>query len=521
MADAPGDLEASLARTARKYDLLPYESKPFPQSQPARLAGIARIFGLQSVPLDSARVLELGCASGGNIIPHAARYPNARFVGIDLGKAQVAAGRTRIEFLGLKNIELLCGSFTEIGEEIGSFDYIICHGVFSWVPSAVQDAICSIIRQHLSPLGIACVSYNVLPGWRMMQPIRDVLLQTLPETDDLRGRTAKARELLAFLASACPDNGPYGQTLRNWNERLTSLPDDYLCHEFLEECNEPTTVGNFVAGAARHGLGYLGDCEFAAMIVDNYPADVAAGVRTFGGNDLVANEQWLDALSGRTFRQSLLVSGQRMASVNRALGPDCVSGLHLVLPMGSTFARLDGEAKITLPDNRTISTRNIVVAEVFEIICAAQPGSASIDALLSSVPVPERGNVAEALYSMVIGGIAAAQSEPAGCSLELGPLPKASLLARGDARAGLPGTTNLRHEYVTLDPSAAAALPHLDGARSQADLVNLMVASALEGQISYAREGQPVSGEADLRAVAAEHLPEMLAGIARAGLLEG
>ena len=123
VAEATGDLEAIIARTALKYDLLPYESKPFAQSQPARLGALARLFGLEAAPMENARVLELGCASGGNIIPHAALYPNATFVGVDLARTQVAAGRARIERMGLDNVEILCKSFTEIGEELGAFDY--------------------------------------------------------------------------------------------------------------------------------------------------------------------------------------------------------------------------------------------------------------------------------------------------------------------------------------------------------------------------------------------------------------
>ncbi|MEY4159483.1 MAG: hypothetical protein RLZZ136_104, partial [Pseudomonadota bacterium] len=149
---AVGELEAIIARTALKYDLLPYESKPFPQSQPARLGGLAKLFGLEAAPLENARVLELGCASGGNLIPHAVRYPGATFVGVDLARSHVAAGRARIERLGLSNAEILCQSFTEIGEDLGAFDYIICHGVHSWVPPQVQDHILKVIGARLSPV---------------------------------------------------------------------------------------------------------------------------------------------------------------------------------------------------------------------------------------------------------------------------------------------------------------------------------------------------------------------------------
>src|SRR3569623_2407006 len=247
---AADEVAAIIARTALKYDLLPYQSKAFAQSQPSRLGGIARLFGLESAPLDGARVLELGCASGGNIIPLAMRYPGASFIGVDLARTQVAAGRARIARLGLGNIEIRCQSFSEIGDELGSFDYIICHGVYSWVPPAVQDAIFRIVGARLSPVGIACISYNVLPGWRMLQPLRDAFMLQIPDDVDSLARVARARELLTFLSEATPDKGPYGDMLRSWAARLSGLPADYIAHEFLEEMNNPSTVRAFAACAA-------------------------------------------------------------------------------------------------------------------------------------------------------------------------------------------------------------------------------------------------------------------------------
>jgi 2-polyprenyl-3-methyl-5-hydroxy-6-metoxy-1,4-benzoquinol methylase len=134
-------IELSIARNANSYDLLPYESKSIPQSHPARLAAIAKIFGLIVNPVHTARVLELGCASGGNLIPMALNYPEAKFVGVDVSPKQIEAGLARIEKIGLKNLELHCKSFSDLSAEAGQFDYILCHGVFSWVPRALQDSI--------------------------------------------------------------------------------------------------------------------------------------------------------------------------------------------------------------------------------------------------------------------------------------------------------------------------------------------------------------------------------------------
>ncbi len=519
-ADA-NDLEATIARTALKYDLLPYESKPFAQSQPARLGGLARLFALDAAPMDGARVLELGCASGGNIIPHAARYPGAKFVGIDLARTQVAAGRSRIAKLGLTNIEILCQSFTEIDDELGEFDYIICHGVFSWVPEAVQDAIFRVIAARLSPVGVACVSYNVLPGWRMMQPLRDAFLLQVPDSVDSLGRVAKARELLGFLKDATPDKGPYGDMLRAWADRLNTLPDDYIAHEFLEETNAPSTVRDFTNGAARHGLAYLGECELSSMILDNYGAAVADQVRARSSNDLVETEQYLDLLSGRTFRQSLLVSQARMAGVSRALSPERVGDLHFLPPGGLKVERKDGQAIATDAAGRTLTSGSAAVGDALETLVARQPASSTIDDCVPAKAKDAREQVADAFYRMVIAGMLTILSEPVPACTTVSEKPRALALARNDAAGGASFTTNSRHETVALDAASQVLLPALDGKQDAAALIKVLVTQAKAGRLTFSRDGQPITDPTALAAIAEEYLPQVLNGIAAAGLLEG
>ena len=517
------EIEASIARTALKYDLLPYQSKAFPQSQPSRLGAVARLFGLEAAPLENARVLELGCASGGNIIPLAVRYPGASFVGVDLARTQVAAGRSRIAKLGLSNIEIRCQSFTEIGEDLGSFDYIICHGVYSWVPGAVQEAIFQIVRARLSPVGVACISYNVLPGWRMLQPLRDAFMLEIPDQVDSLARVAKARELLGFLKAATPDKGPYGDMLRSWADRLTGLPDDYIAHEFLEETNQPSTVRDFAAGAARNGLGFLAECDLASMILENYGAEVAQQVRARSGNDLVESEQYLDLLSGRTFRQTLLVGSERMAQINRALTPESIASLHFLAHPGMRIDVDGGACIVTDAAGRTLTTSSVGVGEGIGRLIERFPASATIEdcaAAITGDAGEARVLLLDALYRMMLAGMIAVASEPVEAGDASGDRPIAIALARADAAEGNTATTNLRHEPVALDPATRALLPVMDGSLDRAGLAERLAAEALAGRIGFSRDGQPITDAADVREVAASHLAALLAGMAKAGLIE-
>lgn len=520
VAGAADEVEAIIARTALKYDLLPYQSKAFAQSQPSRLGGIARLFGLDAAPLDGARVLELGCASGGNIIPLALRYPGASFIGVDLARTQVAAGRARIARLGLTNIEIRCQSFTEIGDELGSFDYIICHGVYSWVPPAVQDAIFRIVGARLSPVGIACISYNVLPGWRMLQPLRDAFMLQIPDDVDSLARVAKARELLTFLSEATPDKGPYGDMLRSWAARLSGLPDDYIAHEFLEEMNNPSTVRAFAAGAASHGLGFLGECELPAMIPENYGAEIAAQVRARSGNDLVETEQFFDLLSGRTFRNTILVSAARLATANRALAPEAIADLHFVTQPGMRLEHDDEKYAVIDAAGRTLTTTSGTTADALARLVTRFPSSSSLDDCLEpGADAAERATLLDALYRMLLVGMVTLSSE----LIDAGTVsdrPRAIALARADAAEGAQVTTNLRHETITLDPAARALLPLLDGKHDHATLARHLAEAAAAGLLGFQRDGRPITDREELTAVAEEHLPALLANMAHSALLD-
>src|SRR5262245_14549100 len=170
---APGPAAAGPA--GNSYDEVPYESHPYGQTHPSRLATIATLFGLTPPPVAKCRVLELGCASGGNIVPMAELLPESWFVGVDLSGRQIADGERIVRAAGRTNVRLRHASILDVDDSYGPFDYILCHGVFSWVPDVVREKILDICSKHLTPNGVAYVSYNTYPGWHMRGMIRDMM----------------------------------------------------------------------------------------------------------------------------------------------------------------------------------------------------------------------------------------------------------------------------------------------------------------------------------------------------------
>ena len=121
-------------------------------------------------------MLELGCADGGNLIPMAELLPQSQFIGIDGSTVQITEGRKVVKEFALKNIRLQAMDILEVNLSLGHFDYIICHGVFSWVPVDTQERIFTLCQNHLAPQGVAYISYNTYPGWHMRGMIRDMML---------------------------------------------------------------------------------------------------------------------------------------------------------------------------------------------------------------------------------------------------------------------------------------------------------------------------------------------------------
>src|SRR6476469_8149019 len=219
------------AELQASYDEFPYLSLAFPQSHPDRLATIARLHRLVPAPVGECRVLEIGCAAGGNLIPMAAALPRSRFLGIDFSAVPVREGAADIAALGLTNLELEQADLRDFGEASGTFDYIIAHGVYSWIPADVQEKLLEICGTRLSPNGVAYVSYNTYPGWHMRGMIRDMMLYHSSRFNTPQLRVQQARALLDFLAqSVKQDGGAYPQLLKAELETLRQQADYYLYH---------------------------------------------------------------------------------------------------------------------------------------------------------------------------------------------------------------------------------------------------------------------------------------------------
>ncbi|MCB2076791.1 MAG: class I SAM-dependent methyltransferase [Novosphingobium sp.] len=519
MADAPNPVDEQIARTAERYDSLPYDSAPIQRTHPGEIGAVAHLCGLEFAPVATARVLELGCAEGGNIIPLAMFYPDARFVGIDLGGRQIAYGKQRAAAAGLDNIELIHGSITDLGPEIGQFDYIICHGVYSWVPDAVRDRIMQICGNHLSPRGVAYISYNVLPGWRLYQTLRDALRVLVPQEMNEVDRAKMAREAIAMMAEVTGEPGAYGQILRATPDRLAPHGDQYLFHEYLEELNEPCTFTDFMASAASHGLSYLNESEIFSVIPQNYSDEFAERMKAMRFRDQVAFGQMMDILTGRTFRMTLLVSSDRARGIDRKLIPERLLPLHLLGSNHIKFEKVEEGIRLIAPNGDANLYRHPTDVRVLEMLFPGRPTSVPMARCLEGASDAEAERIGDLAVNLLVGGMISASCEP----LETGDVseyPVANRMARIDASANCTKTASRPHLGVDMDQMAIFLIRLLDGSRRQADIEDELVRAAEAGLLSFEAGDGGMPSPEQLREGVRAIVSESLESIAAFGVLE-
>lgn len=290
---------------AEAYDAVPYENCVYDYTTPQYLNAVARLFGANPPDWRGARVLELGCAGGGNLIPMAARWPKARFVGIDISPVQIDRAKDIAARLGLGNIEFHAQSITDLADDFGPFDYIIAHGVLSWVPPEVQEATIATYARFLAPTGIGLLSYNTLPGWYVSLPVRDMLMHHCRGIADPTAKVAAGIRLIETILAAAPvENDPWRLNLARELNTLRTSPPAYLMHEYFESSNHQFYFHQVVDKLRAAGLEYLGDAHPKRMVAGNVPPAVAQSLAAIA--DPVEREQQVDYLLNQRFRASLI-----------------------------------------------------------------------------------------------------------------------------------------------------------------------------------------------------------------------
>jgi SAM-dependent methyltransferase len=290
------------------YDAVRYSNFPYGQTHPDRLATVGILYGLHPPDPFTARVLEIGCGAGGNLMAMAAATPGIDALGVDLAAGPIADGQRAIAEIGLQNVELRHGDMREL-DGVGTFDYIVAHGVYSWVPPEAREALLATIRAFLNPAGIAYVSFNAEPGGYFRRMLRDAGLWHARGVDpaDHGARAEKARELFTFLKEhRMTTADTFGSLLMREIPPLADAPLYRLVHDDLADHFSCSWFATFAEHAARHQLGYVGEADLYGLRSEMLPAEVEPELWRLADGDRIAFENYTDLLTVRHFRQSVL-----------------------------------------------------------------------------------------------------------------------------------------------------------------------------------------------------------------------
>ncbi|MEX0725094.1 MAG: class I SAM-dependent methyltransferase [Planctomycetaceae bacterium] len=525
------------------YDVTPYPRHAFPQTHPDTLATVATLFGMSPAPIEKCRVLEIGCGSGGNLMPMAEQLPESTFAGIDSSSRAIHDARAILDHVDLKNCRFEQLDVMNLEPGFGEFDYIICHGVFSWVPTVVQHRILDSCKRHLAPHGVAYVSYNTYPGWHLRGLIRDVMVYHAARYDEPAVRLRQAKALLEFLAQSVPTkNNAYGINLKREIELMQKKDDNYLLHDYLEEYNLPIYFHDFAARLRQNGLQYLGESHISSMWVENFRTDVAKTLRGLT-KDLIQCEQYMDFVRNRLFRQTLICHDY--AKLQRTIQTDRIRQLHVtghlepVRPDADLFSSAPVEYKSQ--PGRKITLGHPITKQGLQILKDRWPANINYADLLAEAK--------QRLPAVNAFAAASAASSPAGTTdaadetlaLDLiaghlgdfigfsvrpsafahlpGPHPRTGNLTRYEAAHNLP-ITNLRHENVPINKVDRLVLEHLDG-RDHAALVEAVLAAVAEGKLTLSTNGQPIAAGEQQRRFVTEIVNQTLARLAACGVVAG
>jgi methyltransferase-like protein/ubiquinone/menaquinone biosynthesis C-methylase UbiE len=484
------------------YDILPYESIAFPETHPGHLAVLGRLFGLDTPDPGSCRVLELGCASGGNLIPMAWHLPGAHFVGIDLSRSQIDEGLALTRRLELANIDLRQGDILALEEDLGEFDYIIAHGVYSWVPAEVRAHLLGLAGRLLAPEGLFYVSYNTLPGWRMRGMLRDILLYASREADSPSAKLRAAEAALTRLGTAVDKMGALSG--RYLKEEIASLRDahpSYLLFEYLAEHNQAFLFTDFMADSERHGLRYLCDTELRTLFPSTYGDEIERSLADI--DDGIELEQWLDFVTNRNFRQSLLCRAD--AALEDEIDLDRFATLTFAAdlrPARKPDLRRVRPAPFVAANGTTLDVSHPLTKALLLGLAAHYPDCLPLDEVMpeAAAQVAGAGGGALAtevneclaeLFSLFAHRAIIARTGPLRLRRSRGAQACASRLARAQVEAGQQRIATIHHGNLDLDAFAARLITRLDGSLAEDRVVEQLVADLQSGDLMPPKGVQP------------------------------
>jgi SAM-dependent methyltransferase len=494
--DRHGRLLTDAAQAAGAYEQVAYPGYAYPQTHPAQLEAVARLFGLDPPPARDARVLEVGCGDGGNVLAIAQTLPQATVVGIDRAAGPLQGGRALAAAAGLDNVDLRAVDLLDEAAmaDLGAADYVIAHGVYSWIPPAARGALLAHCGRALAPHGVAFVSFNAYPGSYLRDMARDILAYHLRGVVDPAQRLAGARELMEAIVTI-ESPSPFARVLREHLQRMLGAGEALLYHDDLAEVSTPFYLHEVIDHAATYGLQFLSEAELADSQMHAVPASVGELMSRLPA-DVVVREQYLDFFRNRMFRQTLLVRAE--VTTTRRVDDAIVEALAVAAPLrredsgfvtdaGAVLTTGEPLIEAALADLGDRWPQAIGFGELVQVargrLRAGARARAGAGAGARAAADSSSQDVVAELRNVLVQAFAVRATQLLGCRLptaagdlrDVGDRPSVSPLARAQARTGRDIVSTLAPgNHAIADPAERDLLIAADGTLDRPSLGRLL-----------------------------------------------
>jgi SAM-dependent methyltransferase len=465
---------------ATSYDAVEYPTMPRILGHPGHLNAVARMFGVAAPPVERCRVLEIGCGDGTHLASCAVTMPDATFVGFDLAAEAIARGQRLVERVGLKNIVLEVGDITTWQPD-APFDYILVHGIYSWIPDFVREALMALVARSLAPTGIACVSYNCYPAGYTRRMLWEMMKYHIGDRTDPEEMIEKALELARFIQFCRPKQT--GVELELFDNDVDIVINkqfrNVLFHDELAPTNHQVHFHEFADDARRHGLRFVSELEPHVMANADLPKEIDDLLRTLSRVNPERREQYFDFACLRRFRQTLVT---REPHVPRGVpDPAALRGLYLTGNCGTDAIDFHSDKPMVFAAGATtIDVRGPLAKAAMVVLVETRPRRLTFDEVLAgaaakigraSIPEDEAAELAADLVVAWTSGLVLLKGFSPKYATEISERPVASPFARDQLRRD-PTVMSLLHLSLRFDDEPGRRLVELlDGTRTLDQLV--------------------------------------------------
>ena len=413
------------------YDLVEYPSYAIPQSYPDKLAVVATMFGMSPAPSARARVLDVGCGSGGNLLPMATLWPEGEYVGIDLASTAIDKAKAKAERLGLKNVRLECADLMELPADFGTFDYIIAHGFISWVPTQVRERLFEVCRDRLTPQGIGYISFNAYPGCHVRDMFREIMREHTRGIEDPNERASAARSIVETIADSGISSDAIQELARSERDIICRKSTGALLHDELEINFWSLYFHQFEAIAARNGLQFVYEAVYnEGQPPLNLTEEALKLLEQAQQRGFLVYEQYLDFLKLRRFRQCLVTHAG--VPLDREAPARSMHQFHYAAPL----QRTDVPEGVEFSNSGTkgaVVTPNPVTIAALDRIAKAWPSTIAFDQLADD---PDgRASLEPILERFFAAGLIDAHATARRCPQQLSAKPEVWSYARAQAES--------------------------------------------------------------------------------------